>query len=123
MPAKSVQISPPDPHQLFLAARLVQTAKNAHVTCRFWRCTTRGLCTGGPRGTCRATGGFPLCSSEGERRLDMYKSRRQWQPEKGHENDSEAERQTRYMQLISKRFDLEALIAETKKTSLLIKGQ
>lgn len=33
----------------------------AWQTCLYWRCRSQRRCAGGPRGTCRRTGGVPLC--------------------------------------------------------------
>ena len=85
------------PHcaRLFNAARLMQNDLNAWKACSHQRCLQTQSCLGGPRGTCRRTGGWPLCTREGKQRLEETKQKGKWRRSKTYDRESPDERETR----------------------------
>ena len=80
---------------LFSAARKIQSSLNIWVDCRHDSCRERKACTGGPRGTCAKTGGWPICTEEGRERLKIAKSRRHWLGENAPEDETQSQRNMR----------------------------
>ncbi len=78
---------------LFEAACRVQTSLNAWADCQHERCRQLKTCTGGPRGTCAKTGGWPGCTEEGHERLKIAKARKFWP---GEEKALEGETRSEY---------------------------
>ena len=112
-----------DIQELFRAGCMTHTAMNFWRECAHIRCIMQHRCIGGPRGTCRATGGFPACSEEGKRRLEMYKNRRRWKNETGYEAESPVDRQTRLMEHQLKRIELRNLAQELSHNAAGFKNQ
>jgi len=84
---------PVHPH-LFNAAKILQTDINAWKTCTHKKCAEKQACLGGPRGTCRRTGGWPLCTGEARGRMADNKQTK-WQRNAAYENETTAERALR----------------------------
>ncbi|MCF6321580.1 MAG: dynactin subunit 2 [Rhizobiaceae bacterium] len=94
---------------LFNSTRHVQTGLKAWLDCSYWPCQNAQTCLGGPRGTCRKTGGWPLCSEEGGGRMKIAGQHKRWLGEDAPENETIAERRLRRYQR-----ELENLEFETR---------
>ena len=92
---KPIPLPPADISLFYAATRLVQSELNAWVDCGFAPCRKKSRCLGGPRGTCRKTGGFPLCSEEGRARETVAGGRKVWAGEGVPEEETISERRWR----------------------------
>jgi len=92
---KSTLLPPPDISLVYAAARLVQRELNAWIDCGFGPCRKKRQCLGGPRGTCRKTDGFPLCSEEGRARENISGGRKTWPGEQVSGDETVSERRWR----------------------------
>ena len=72
----------------FNSAKVLFTDINAWRECKHGPCQEKEACLGGPRGTCNRTGGWPLCSEEGSRRLKMTGPRETWKRTEEYEKSS-----------------------------------
>ena len=81
--------------QRFNAAKLLQSDINAWRECSHTLCVFKQACLGGPRGTCRKTDGWPVCTQEGKERLSELGKRKQWQRSPTYEQETPGERRER----------------------------
>lgn len=94
--------------RLFNAAKLMQSDLNAWKDCVHPRCQEKRSCLGGPRGTCRRTGGWPLCTTEGQQRLEECKLKGKWQRTTTYDRETPHERDMR--RINADMFRLDALL-------------
>ena len=85
-------------HVLFNAAKLLQTDLNAHLGCEHPRCGEKKRCLGGPRGTCRRTGGWPACTEEGVARLKETGHHPRWKRMEQYDMETPQERRRRRLE-------------------------
>ncbi len=95
-------------HQFFNSTRHVQTRLKAWLDCAYWPCQNAQTCQGGPRGTCRKTGGWPLCSEEGGGRAKLAGRRKQWPGENAPQNETISDRRFRRYQSELERMSIAA---------------
>ena len=97
-----------DPKQirLFNAAKLLQTDKRAWKWCSYPICEMRETCLGGPRGSCARTGGWPVCSREGQNRIRDLAGKDTWEPSETYYETSMAERMLQELQLLEFRLQI-----------------
>ena len=101
------------PKLAFKMSRLLQTELGAWRDCRHESCVETNLCQGGPRGTCAKTGGWPICTNEGNERFKIAKSAKIWPGEKADKTETISERKWRRFDEMMKRLTIEARLENT----------
>ena len=88
----------------FNAAKLLQTDLGAWNACEHIHCAFHQTCLGGPRGTCRRTSGWPLCTQEGKARMSEAKTK--WQRNAVYDTETQTERGLRRLESDIRQLDL-----------------
>ncbi len=85
-------------HARFNAAKLLQSDLNSWRVCSFVKCREKETCLGGARGTCSRSGGWPLCTKEGQERVKALRPGQKWKRSKISDTETQLERGQRRLE-------------------------